>query len=67
MLLIEAQRAVLPGGVLKEDGPIYVLVDGARIVSVTWESPAIGEEVPVKRTNLVTPGFVDIHMHGLGA
>lgn len=66
MLLVESQRAVLPGGVLVEDGPVYVLVDDARIVSVSRESPAVGEEVEVKRANLVTPGFVDIHTHGIG-
>ena len=34
LLLVKASRAVLPGGVLVDDGTIYVLVDGASIVSV---------------------------------
>ena len=34
MLLVEASRAVLPGGVLVDDSTIYVLVQGASIVSV---------------------------------
>ena len=66
MLLVQATRAVLPGGVLVDDGPIYVLVDGTSIVSVQRERPSVPEGVEEKRAHLVTPGFVDIHTHGLG-
>ena len=66
MLLVQATRAVLPGGVLVDDGPIYVLVDGTSIVSVQRERPSMPEGVEEKRAHLVTPGFVDIHTHGLG-
>ena len=64
MLLVEAVRAVLPGGIL--EGPIYVLVDGKNIVSVQRERPATIEGIVEKHAHLITPGFVDIHTHGLG-
>ena len=65
MLLVEAVRAVLPGGVLQE-GPVYLLLDGENIVSIQRERPVVVGEVEEKHAHLITPGFVDIHTHGLG-
>ena len=66
-LLIEADRAVLPGGVL-EQGPVYVTVEGARISGVfVGRSSTPVTDLPRRiHTNLLCPGFVDIHTHGLG-
>ena len=64
--MIEADEAVLPGGVL-EHGPVYVTVDGGRISGVfSGRSSAPVTDYPTLHTNLLCPGFVDTHTHGLG-
>lgn len=64
--LIEADRAVLPGGVL-ERGPVYVMVEGGRISGVFHSrSYAPVTDYPTIHTPLLCPGFVDTHTHGLG-
>lgn len=65
-LLIAADRAVLPGGVLEED-PVYVTVDGGKISGVfRGRSSAPVTDYPTMHTPLLCPGFVDTHTHGLG-
>ncbi|CAI8032499.1 N-acetylglucosamine-6-phosphate deacetylase [Geodia barretti] len=65
-LLIQADRAVLPGGVLEED-PVYVAVEGGRISGVfRGRSSAPVTDYPTMHTPLLCPGFVDTHTHGLG-
>lgn len=65
-LLIEAEQAVLPGGVLEPD-PVYVVVEGSRIAGVFRDrSSAPVTDYPTLRTHLLCPGFVDTHTHGIG-
>ena len=65
-ILIEAEKAVLPGGVL-EPGPVYVTVEGSRIAGVfRGRSSAPVTDYPTLHTHLLCPGFVDTHTHGLG-
>ena len=63
MVVLKADSVVLPGGELRT-GPLYVLVEGTKIVSIQEEAPDIPDEVI--NTHLLTPGFVDLHTHGLG-
>jgi N-acetylglucosamine-6-phosphate deacetylase len=65
-ILIEAEQAVLPGGVL-EPGPVYVTVEGGKISGVfRGHSSSPVTDYPTLRTHLLCPGFVDTHTHGLG-
>ena len=65
-LLIEADEAVLPGGVL-ESGPVYVTLEGSRISGVfIGRSSSPVTDYPTLHTHLLCPGFVDTHTHGLG-
>ncbi len=69
MLVLESDWLVLPGGKL-EKGPVYVVVKGDRIAGVHKErasiSPEGSEQSYFMHAHLVTPGFVDIHTHGVG-
>ena len=65
-VVIEAEKAVFPGGVL-EPGPVYVTVEGGRITGVfRGRSSSPVTDHPTLRTPLLCPGFVDTHTHGLG-
>ena len=63
MVVFKAQWIVLPGGELRS-GPLYVLVEGQKIASIHEDAPGLPDEVI--NTHLLTPGFVDLHTHGLG-
>ena len=65
MLILEADWLVLPGGKL-EKGPVYVAIEGDKITGVHSQSSRPTTEHPVVHAHLVTPGFVDIHTHGVG-
>ena len=65
-VVIEAEKAVFPGGVL-EPGPVYVTVEGGRISGVfSGRSSSAVTDYPTLRTPLLCPGFVDTHTHGPG-
>ena len=53
---------VTPGAVLK-DG--WVVVDGDRIISVTATKPALDIARTLETTDIIFPGFVDLHNHPL--
>lgn len=61
--VIEASQVVLEGGVVKE-GPLYVTIEGERIVSIATTRPT--SCTPIIKTHLLIPGFIDLHTHGLG-
>ncbi len=63
---MEADWLVLAGGKL-EKGPVYVAVEGETIAGVYKDKDSItpgGSDL--LHAHLVTPGFVDIHTHGIG-
>jgi N-acetylglucosamine-6-phosphate deacetylase len=62
--MIKAEQCVLSEGKMSE-GKVYVTVTGDTITSIdTAEPPPTG--CPIISTHLLTPGFIDIHLHGLG-
>lgn len=66
MQVLKADSLVLPGGKL-EQGPSYVSINEGMIVGVSKSLPAgLSSEEEVKHVPLITPGFVDIHTHGVG-
>ena len=62
--VIEAQFTVLPGGVL-ENGPLYLIIKNQNISAIQKQRPAEAHDNFI-RAHLITPGFIDIHTHGLG-
>ena len=65
MLILEADWLVLPGGKLQK-GPIWVSVEGQKIAGVFQKRPPPTTDHTLLHAHLVTPGFVDIHTHGVG-
>lgn len=63
-LVIRAEWVVLPGGTLKE-GPFFVTIMADTITSVDLQEPSLSEQECLT-THLLTPGFIDIHTHGVG-
>uniref|UniRef100_A0A1X7U045 Amidohydrolase-related domain-containing protein n=1 Tax=Amphimedon queenslandica TaxID=400682 RepID=A0A1X7U045_AMPQE len=61
--IIEAEEVVLPGGELKK-GPVYVSIVQDTITDITSTRPPTVKDVI--KTHLLTPGFIDLHIHGLG-
>ncbi|XP_019859635.1 PREDICTED: uncharacterized protein LOC109587857 [Amphimedon queenslandica] len=61
--VIEAEEVVLPGGELKK-GPVYVSIVQDTITDITSTRPPTVKDVI--KTHLLTPGFIDLHIHGLG-
>ena len=62
--VVEAQLAVLPGGVL-DNGPLYLIIKNQNISAIQNERPAEAHDHFIQ-AHLITPGFIDIHTHGLG-
>ena len=69
MVIIECQWLVLPVGEVKE-GPFFVTVEEGVIKAILREKPDAeqGENAqqPHLHTHLLSPGFIDLHTHGLG-
>lgn len=63
MLVVECEWLALPGGEL-EQGPLFVTVEGETITGICRQRPV--QEKPWLRTHLLTPGFIDLHTHGVG-
>uniref|UniRef100_A0A1X7T494 Amidohydrolase-related domain-containing protein n=1 Tax=Amphimedon queenslandica TaxID=400682 RepID=A0A1X7T494_AMPQE len=63
LTVIEAEEVVLPGGELKK-GPVYVSIVQDTITDITSTRPPTVKDVI--KTHLLTPGFIDLHIHGLG-
>lgn len=63
MVVLKAECIVLPGGKLRT-GPLYVVVEGQKIASIQEQASGLPDEVI--NTHLLTPGFIDLHTHGLG-
>ncbi|APU16454.1 MULTISPECIES: N-acetylglucosamine-6-phosphate deacetylase [Actinoalloteichus] len=66
--MIESTRLVLIGGaVVLPDGVrrgLGVHVEGGRIVDLTDREPPVGARVIELDGRLVTPGLIDLHVHG---
>ena len=62
-LIIKAEWVVLPGGTLKE-GPFIVTIVADTITGVEFQGSCLEQEC--LSTYLLTPGFIDIHTHGVG-
>ena len=67
MLVVECEYLSVPGGIL-EHGPFYVTVEGERITGVLRQQPPrlAAEANQWLHTYLLTPGFIDLHTHGVG-
>ncbi len=72
MLIIECEWLAVPSGEL-EEGPFFVTVEEGSITGVQREKPAQregeGEDSSGQQwlhTYLLTPGFIDLHTHGIG-
>ena len=63
IIVIEAEEVVLPGGELKK-GPVYVSIVEDIITNITSTRPPTVKDVI--KTHLLTSGFIDLHIHGLG-
>ena len=63
--VLEGQRVVLPGGLVKE-GPACLLIEEGKIAGVFFDRPASETDLEVIRCDVIAPGFVDLHTHGLG-
>ena len=64
MLVIQCDWLALPGGQLQE-GPFRVCVEGEAITAVQRDTSP-GQESDHHHTHLLTPGFIDLHTHGVG-
>lgn len=62
--LVVARHLVLPGGVMLDNAFLLVTVDG-KIAAVSTEMPT-AKVTRVLEGDLVVPGFIDLHTHGLG-
>ena len=62
--VIEAKRVILPGGQERE-GPLYIIIKGDIITSIQTDPPDVSN-IMLLKTHLLTPGFFDLHTHGLG-
>lgn len=63
-MLVVARQLVLPGGNVLSNAFLLVAAEG-KIASVTTELPS-AKVSRVLEGDLVVPGFIDIHTHGLG-
>ena len=61
--VIEAEEVVLPRGELKK-GPVYVSIVQGTITDISSTRPPTVKDLI--ETHLLTPGFIDLHIHGLG-
>ena len=62
--VIEAERIILSGG-QERKGPLYIIIEGDVITSIQTHPPEVSNTMLLK-THLLTPGFFDLHTHGLG-
>ena len=63
---VACKRVVLPGGRLV-DGECCVEVTDGTITSISKDLESGGPDgSPLHKADLVVPGFVDIHNHGIG-
>ena len=62
--VIEARRIILPRG-QEHEGPLYIIIKGDVIASIQTDPPEVSNAMLLK-THLLTPGFFDLHTHGLG-
>ena len=67
MLSIVCDQLIAPGGQLLE-GPFQVRVDGEVITGIerATSPEALQKDGTSLHTHLLTPGFIDLHTHGLG-
>ena len=65
MLVIECEWLALSRGDL-EEGPFFVTVEGDSITAVQRERPEAEKSLQWLQTHLLTPGFIDLHTHGVG-
>ena len=65
MLVVECEWLVVAGGRM-EEGPYWVSVEGGSITGVHRASPLLQACDQHLHTHLLTPGFIDLHTHGVG-
>lgn len=65
MHVIECAWIALPGGGELEKGPFYVTVEDETITGVDRQQPLLLPH-SMSQCHLLTPGFIDLHTHGLG-
>lgn len=66
VVVIQCELLVVPGGQL-EQGPFFLTVDGEVITGIHRKQPLDlkSSQQPLS-AHLVSPGFIDIHTHGIG-
>lgn len=64
-MLIKCDRLACPGGELLE-GPLWVRVEGETVKGVERDLAPASVEESCLHTHLLTPGFIDLHTHGVG-
>lgn len=65
MLVIECEWLAHFSGEL-EEGPLFVIVEEDSITAVQRERPEAERSLQWLHTHLLTPGFIDLHTHGVG-
>jgi N-acetylglucosamine-6-phosphate deacetylase len=63
-LVVRGDRVVVSPTIILEPG--FVTIEGGRIVEASGTAPEITKDTQELSASLVTPGFVDIHTHGIG-
>ena len=65
--LIKCDWLALPGGRV-ERGPLYLTIQEDKVASITQTPPSWFSEAhpEILHAHLVTPGFIDLHTHGVG-
>ncbi len=67
MVIIECEWLALPVGEV-EEGPFFVTVEEGVITGILRERPDEegDHQQQCLHTHLLSPGFIDLHTHGLG-
>src|SRR5260221_11476750 len=60
-MIFKNGRLIFPNGV--RDG-LDLVVENGLITAIRGASPAMGEQIVDLQGNYLTPGFVDLHVHG---
>src|SRR5690348_14484439 len=63
-MLVVARQLVLPGGNILSNAFLLVTLEG-KIASISTDMPS-AKVNRVLEGDLIVPGFIDIHTHGLG-